>query len=63
MNKVFSITAILFFAGCYTASAQSSFKVANTFHIKSGGGWDYIVADPLSNHLYVSHGTQGKCVG
>ena len=58
MNKVFSITATLFFAGCYTASAQSSFKVANTFHIKSGGGWDYIVADPLSDHLYVSHGTQ-----
>ena len=58
MNKVFSITAMLFFAGCYTGSAQSSFKVVNTFHIKSGGGWDYIVADPLSNHLYVSHGTQ-----
>src|SRR6476469_8384726 len=58
MNKVFSITTILFFAGCYTASTQSSFKVASTFHIKSGGGWDYIVADPMSNYLYVSHGTQ-----
>lgn len=58
MNKVFSTVVILFFAGCFAASAQSSYKVDNTFHIKSGGGWDYIVADPLSDHLYVSHGTQ-----
>ena len=59
MNKVFSLIIILFFAGYYTVAAQSiSYKVANTFHIKSGGGWDYIVADPMSNYLYVSHGTQ-----
>ena len=58
MNKVLLITAILFFAGYHITSAQSSFKVADTFHIKSGGGWDYIVADPMSDYLYVSHGTQ-----
>jgi YVTN family beta-propeller protein len=39
-------------------SAQSNYHLVNTFHIKSSGGWDYIAADPGSNRLYVSHGTQ-----
>ena len=33
-------------------------KITDTFHIQSGGGWDYILADEASNKLYVSHGTQ-----
>lgn len=41
------------------ASAQKgSFRIANTFHIASSGGWDYIALNPVSNRLYVSHGTQ-----
>jgi YVTN family beta-propeller protein len=50
----FSLLCLLFL----NTSAQHSFYVADTFHIKSGGGWDYILADPLSDHLYVTHGTQ-----
>jgi YVTN family beta-propeller protein len=42
----------------HLASAQSNYHLVNTFHIQSAGGWDYIAADPGSNRLYVSHGTQ-----
>jgi len=38
--------------------AQSNYHVAKAFHIKSGGGYDYITVDTASNRLYVSHGTQ-----
>ncbi len=43
-----------------TASAQNktSYQIAKTFHINSGGGYDYITVDSASNRLYVSHGTQ-----
>ena len=40
------------------AQGASGYKVSKTFHIASGGGWDYIAADPQSNKLYVSHGMQ-----
>ena len=36
----------------------SGYHLTKTFHIKSDGGWDYIVADSQSNNLYVSHSTQ-----
>src|ERR1700760_5002094 len=52
--SIFSLWCLLFL----NSSAQHSLHVADTFHIKSGGGWDYILADPMSNHLFVSHGTQ-----
>jgi YVTN family beta-propeller protein len=52
--SIFSLLCFLFL----NSSAQRSMYVADTFYIKSGGGWDYILADPLSDHLYVTHGTQ-----
>lgn len=45
-------------AFCLNATAQSGYKITKTFHIASAGGWDYLAADPGSNKLYVSHGTQ-----
>src|SRR5436305_10692439 len=39
-------------------SAQTSLHVADTFHIKSDGWWDYIFVDSASDKLFVSHGTQ-----
>lgn len=38
--------------------AQSNYHIAETFHIKSGGGYDYTTVDTASSRLYVSHGTQ-----
>lgn len=40
------------------ATAQSGYKLSQTFHIASNGGWDYIFVNSQSNKLYVSHATQ-----
>ena len=46
-------------ANTLTVSAQDSkYSIQKTFSIKSMGGWDYISINPLSNKLYMSHGTQ-----
>jgi YVTN family beta-propeller protein len=50
---------IIILAKNNVVNAQTSgYHLLKTFHIKSGGWWDYIAADPSSNKLYVSHGTQ-----
>jgi DNA-binding beta-propeller fold protein YncE len=41
-----------------TAQSKTGYHIAKTFHIKSGGGYDYITVDSLSDNLYVSHGMQ-----
>jgi YVTN family beta-propeller protein len=49
------------FAGVFTnsyAQQKTTYHVEKTFHIKSGGGYDYITVDSASNRLYVSHGLQ-----
>lgn len=59
MFKISIVAVIVLLVNSATLSAQPAhLKVADTFHIKSGGGWDYITADPLSEKLYVSHGSQ-----
>jgi YVTN family beta-propeller protein len=50
------ITTLLITAPAFAQNA--GYSVLTTFHIASSGGWDYIMADPGSAHLYVSHGTQ-----
>jgi YVTN family beta-propeller protein len=50
---------LLITVACTTLTAQTNnFHIANTFHIKSGGGWDYLAVGPGNNRLYVSHSTQ-----
>jgi YVTN family beta-propeller protein len=44
--------------GFVTAQNKTQPKIDTTFHIQSGGGWDYLAVCPESNRLYVSHGTQ-----
>lgn len=57
MYKLIAIVA--FIMNVYAVAAQQlSLKVADTFYIKSNGGWDYILADSASHNLYVAHGTQ-----
>ena len=57
MKKSIILSAIAFSA--FTSlNAQKDFKILKTFHIRSGGGWDYIAIGPGNNRLYVSHGTQ-----
>jgi YVTN family beta-propeller protein len=46
-------------AACSTSIAQSSgYHILNTFHIPSPGGWDYIAVSPVTDNIYVSHGSQ-----
>jgi YVTN family beta-propeller protein len=59
MKKFTLVLSILLTTiGVLTAQNKTEFKIANTFHIKSAGGWDYLAVCPESNRLYVSHGTQ-----
>jgi YVTN family beta-propeller protein len=57
MKKSIILSAIILSA--FTGvKAQKDFKILKSFHIQSGGGWDYIAVGPGNNRLYVSHGTQ-----
>lgn len=60
--KLFLKSAIAFSAilACSNAAnAQNSgYHVLNTFHIASSGGWDYIAVSPVTDNIYLSHGTQ-----
>jgi YVTN family beta-propeller protein len=54
IQKIFSKT-FCFLLTTSIAFAQD-YKVVNTFHIASSGGWDYIAVN--DGQIYVSHGTQ-----
>ncbi len=56
-NKfVFAASLIILFFSASSAQDKNDYKVINTFHIASVGGWDYIAVN--NSKLYVSHGTQ-----
>lgn len=55
----FTISFLLIIAvGIVAGQQKSLFHVSSVFHIKSGGGYDYLTVDTASDRLYVSHGTQ-----
>ncbi len=59
MSKFLLAVVVLFCLFFQSSFAQQTApKLQTTFHIKSGGGWDYIFVDTASNKLYVSHGSQ-----
>ncbi|MDQ2752766.1 MAG: YncE family protein [Bacteroidota bacterium] len=59
MSKFLLAVVVLFCLISKSSFAQQKTpQVQTTFHIKSGGGWDYIFVDTASNKLYVSHGMQ-----
>ncbi|PSL46202.1 YVTN family beta-propeller protein [Chitinophaga niastensis] len=55
MKKILLAAALL---TTYAVNAQSKYHVAKTFAIASDGKWDYIALNPVTQQLYVSHGTQ-----
>ncbi len=57
MKKIFCFLIAFVFAVNVHAQ-KNTLHVADTFHIKGDGGWDYIFVDTASNKLFVSHGTQ-----
>lgn len=60
MKKLIILMAglLLFHLSNQLLAQGSGWHVLKTFHIASGGGWDYIAAGPGNNRLYVSHGGQ-----
>ena len=59
MKRIFAFPAlVLAVLGTLSLGAQPTFQILKTFHIQSGGGWDYIAVGPGNGRLYVSHGTQ-----
>jgi len=56
MKKLSLVIAMLSAVAITTVRAQ--YHITKTFHIKSGGGYDYCTVDSLSDRLYLSHGTQ-----
>jgi len=53
---VTALTLILF-GGVLYAQAQSRWEMVKTFHIGSGGAWDYLTVDPQTRRLYVPRST------
>ncbi|WEK18635.1 MAG: YncE family protein [Candidatus Pedobacter colombiensis] len=61
MKKKAAITAVLLsLSAAMATQAQTTTgtHLLHTYRIGSDGGWDYLLADPASNNLYVAHGTQ-----
>ncbi len=56
MRKKIQILLLAFLT--LTAMLQAQYKVSMTFHIPSGGGYDYTTVDSSSDRLYLSHGSQ-----
>jgi YVTN family beta-propeller protein len=57
MKQILSLLLSLLAANASYAQSQT-LSVLNSFHIQSGGGWDYIAVSPVTDNIYVSHGTQ-----
>ena len=64
MKKTLLFTLLIapLMAASVYAQKQAGYHISKTFHIKSGGGFDYITVDSASNRLYVSHGNQVNVV-
>lgn len=61
MKKKAAITAVLLSLSAVMATqAQTTtgLHLLHTYRIGGDGGWDYLLADPGTSNLYVSHGTQ-----
>lgn len=56
MKKILIICFILLIVKTNVIAQKSGYHLADSFHIASTGGWDYIAVN--KNKLYVSHGTQ-----
>jgi hypothetical protein len=49
-------------ASILPASAQTSWKVLNTFHVGGPGGWDYVTVDGPNHRLFVTRSTHTQAI-
>ncbi len=58
MKSLVRALPFVLFAACAHLPGQSAqYQVANKYKIGGEGGWDYLVADPEMNRLFMSRGT------
>jgi YVTN family beta-propeller protein len=53
MKRIFAFCFLFLSIIC---KAQNEYRITNTYHISSAGGWDYVAVN--NGRLYVSHSTQ-----
>jgi DNA-binding beta-propeller fold protein YncE len=53
-----SVLMMVLLSNAVWAQNKTGYNLVQTFHIKSGGGFDYLTVDSASENLYVSHGMQ-----
>ncbi len=56
MRAAAGILALL--SGSPQAAPQAAYAVQHCFHLAGDEGWDYLVADPATGRLFVTHGSQ-----
>jgi DNA-binding beta-propeller fold protein YncE len=52
----------LAFAGIAPLTAQTQWRVTNTFHIGGEGGWDYVTVDPPNHRFFVTRSTHTQAI-
>ena len=52
------LIAIIYLLPAIKSQQKVPLQIIKTFHIASGGGWDYLAVGPVNDWLYVSHGSQ-----
>ncbi len=62
MKKIFFISACILFCSVLNAQTKTEDKIVTKIAVEGDGGWDYLIADELSNRLFVSHGTMVQVV-
>jgi len=52
----------LAYAGIAPMTAQTQWRVTNTFHIGGEGGWDYVTVDPPNHRFFVTRSTHTQAI-
>jgi DNA-binding beta-propeller fold protein YncE len=61
-QKVVAQVLMVLTASILPASAQTSWKVLNTFHVGGPGGWDYVTVDAPNHRLFVTRSTHTQAI-
>jgi YVTN family beta-propeller protein len=64
MKKMGFILTVIFLTvyGLNGQNANYGYKIVQKINLQGDGGWDYLIADDVSDMLYVSHGTMVNVV-
>ena len=58
MKKHLFLALMLAVAGGTMAQTPPNYHLLKKTVVGGEGGWDYLLADPMGGHLYLSHSTQ-----